>query len=218
MTRFFMAGMAAVAIALVSGTGCQSTGVGDPCIPEQEYDPSFLGFAPAEVSVESKSFQCQSRLCLVNHFSGRVSCPYGQTSYNMGNGTAGPCQTPIGQAVTGTVDGMPISASDPPVDSVNKDKVLANCSSRQAANAVYCSCRCANVNGQTNDGANYCTCPDGFNCTQLVSSIGPADQGLTGAYCIKAGTAYDPNQVCAPCDPDSTPNCGASTSQNVPAR
>ena len=38
MTRFFMAGMAAVASQLVSGTGCQSTGVGDPCIPEQEYD------------------------------------------------------------------------------------------------------------------------------------------------------------------------------------
>jgi hypothetical protein len=216
MTRLIMAGMAAVAITLVSGTGCQSTGVGDPCIPEQEYDPSFLGFNPQEVSVESKSFQCQSRLCLVNHFSGRVSCPYGQTSASMGNGTATPCSTPIGAKVTGTVDGNPISQNNPPVDPVRKDKVLANCSSRQAANAVYCSCRCANVNGQTNDGANYCTCPDGFQCTQLVSSIGPADQGLTGAYCIKANTAYDPNQVCAPCDPASTPNCGAA--QGVAAR
>ncbi len=217
MTRLIMAGMAAVAITLVSGTGCQSTGVGDPCTPEQEYDPSFLGFNPQEVSVESKSFQCESRLCLVNHFSGRVSCPYGQTSATMGNGTASTCTTPIKAQVTGTVDGKLISASDPPVDPVAKDKVVPNCSSRQAANAVYCSCRCANVNGQTNDGANYCTCPDGFQCTQLVSSIGPTDQGLTGAYCVKSGTAYDPTtSICSPCNPDSTPNCGAA--QGVPAR
>ena len=156
------------------------------------------------MSVESKSFQCQSRLCLVNHFRGRVSCPYGQQNYNSGNPPAGPCQTPINQAVTGT-GRRPADQRDaiPPVDAVNKDQVPANCSSREAANAVYCSCRCANINGQTNDGANYCTCPDGFNCTQLVSSIGPADQGLTGAYCIKAGTAVRPERVCSPVRPPS---------------
>jgi hypothetical protein len=73
---------------------------------------------------------------------------------------------------------------------------------------VYCSCRCANVDGQTNDGANYCTCPDGFQCTQLVSSIGLANQGLTGAYCIKNNTKFDPNSNCnSVCNPMSK-NCG----------
>jgi hypothetical protein len=95
------------------------------------------------------------------------------------------------------------------VDPVNKSRVLPQCTQRTAANAVYCSCRCANVNGATNDGANYCDCPDGFTCTQLVSSIGAMDQGLTGAYCVKNGTKYDPNQVCQSCDPTHA-NCGSA--------
>ena len=40
---------------------------------------AFTGFDEKEVNVESKSFQCRTRICLVNHFRGRVSCPYGQS-------------------------------------------------------------------------------------------------------------------------------------------
>ena len=58
--------------------GCQSGGVGDPCIPEDEYLPNFGGFAASEVNIESRSFQCETRVCLVNHFRGRVTCPLGQ--------------------------------------------------------------------------------------------------------------------------------------------
>ncbi|HSN98344.1 MAG TPA: hypothetical protein VLS89_08600, partial [Candidatus Nanopelagicales bacterium] len=57
---------------------CQSGGVGDPCIPEDEYDPGFAGFKVTEENIESRSFQCQTRICLVNHFQGRASCPLGQ--------------------------------------------------------------------------------------------------------------------------------------------
>lgn len=57
---------------------CQSGGVGDPCTPEDEYDPAFGGFKVTEENIESRSFQCQTRICLVNHFQGRVSCPLGQ--------------------------------------------------------------------------------------------------------------------------------------------
>src|SRR5271165_2585312 len=81
MTRSILAILAAsIAVAVLSGTGCNATGIGDPCVPEQEYLPTFQGFDPQEVSVESKSFQCMTRLCLVNHFRGRVSCPYGQNA------------------------------------------------------------------------------------------------------------------------------------------
>jgi ankyrin repeat protein len=31
------------------------------------------------VNVESRSFQCETRLCLAANFQGRVSCPYGQS-------------------------------------------------------------------------------------------------------------------------------------------
>jgi hypothetical protein len=211
---------AAVVVVVTSG-GCQSSGVGDPCTPEQEYLTSFTGFSVQEVNVESKSFQCQTRLCLVNHFQGRVSCPYGQSasgapltgtqSCNDTSGGAGPagCCTP-------GVD-QPVDGKDPSsgmyIDSKQQATVLPQCTDRTADKAVYCSCRCANVNGQTNDGANYCSCPSGFTCTQLVSSVSDTlDQGLTGAYCVKNGTQFDPSTFpvggsCPACDPTAG-NCG----------
>jgi hypothetical protein len=60
------------------GSNCGGSGVGDPCVPEDEYLTTFSGFAKGEVNVESRSFQCLTRVCLVNHFQGRVSCPFGQ--------------------------------------------------------------------------------------------------------------------------------------------
>src|SRR5258706_11907102 len=55
-----------------------STGVGDSCIPDDESRPDFSGYAENEVNIESESPSCQTGVCLVNHFRGRVSCPDGQ--------------------------------------------------------------------------------------------------------------------------------------------
>src|SRR5689334_4628101 len=131
MTRSILAALAAaVAVTVISGTGCNSTGVGDPCVPEAEYDPSFLGFDYKEVNVESKSFQCQTRLCLANHFQGRVTCPYGQDPTAMApfgetpppaNGHT-PCFTPIGRAVDG-IDPATGTFDDP----TKMATVLPNC-------------------------------------------------------------------------------------------
>jgi hypothetical protein len=214
MTRSIVAVWSAgLALTVLSNVGCQETHVGDPCTPEQEYDKSFLGFSQSEVSVESKSFQCETRLCLVDHFQGRVSCPYGQSGDGGVNAPATGCFTP------GT--NVRVDGEDPNgmiVDMTKQALVQPQCLSRTAANAVYCSCRCANVNGDTNDGANYCTCPDGFSCTQLVPSIGATDQGLTGAYCVKSNAQYIAN-VCttsptSQCQASSA-NCG--TAQGVTA-
>src|SRR5690606_1285760 len=73
--------MATLGLTLLGLTalGCDPGGVGDPCIPEDEYRQQVPGYAVTEVNVESRSFQCETRVCLVNHFQGRVSCPYGQT-------------------------------------------------------------------------------------------------------------------------------------------
>jgi hypothetical protein len=220
MTRSILAGLAiAAAVAVFSGMGCQSTGVGDPCTPEQEYDKSFLGFSYDEVNIESKSFQCQSRLCLVNHFQGRVSCPYGQQADGTppaganscsSQGDWGCCTPGVGQHVDG------IDAQGNPVNPTAQATVQPQCPDRSADKTVYCSCRCANADGNTNDGANYCTCPDGFTCTQLISPISDTeDKFLTGGYCVKSGTQFDPNVgACAShCDatlkkPDGTANCG----------
>ena len=82
MTREgYFPGLGGFAVAVTLATmlmGCPSSGVGDPCIPEDEYKENFSGFKITEENVESRSFQCQTRICLVNHFQGRVSCPRGQ--------------------------------------------------------------------------------------------------------------------------------------------
>ncbi|RYZ60788.1 MAG: hypothetical protein EOP08_14350 [Proteobacteria bacterium] len=212
MTRAILAALLTATTAiLLTNQGCKSTGVGDPCTPEQEYDPLFSGFSEKEVNVESKSFQCQTRLCLVNHFRGRVSCPYGQDS--QGNPPANVPGTALGQAgcaVPGNDPQKPVdqlSASESEQLAANRIKpalpdplgacVASQCEDRAADKAVYCSCRCANVDGKTDDGAVYCECPESFQCEQLVSSIGGTNEGLTGGYCVKSGTTFNSNSNCA---------------------
>jgi hypothetical protein len=233
MTRsFFSVVMVTVAVMALSPAflqGCSQTGVGDPCTPEQEYDPTFLGFSVGEVNVESKSFDCQTRLCLANHFQGRVTCPYGQTKAGAApatNGSAlyndtagnpiGPCELPFSGPVTGgnIPAGSAIVGSGNAVDG---ELVLPQCLDRtgggNAPSAVYCSCRCANVNGETNDGAVYCACPQGFACTQLVSPIGTSNEGLTGAYCILNNTVYNSLSACGNTCSASKANCGTYDGQ-----
>jgi hypothetical protein len=161
--------------------GCQPGGVGDPCIPEDEYQNSFSGYSVTEVNVESRSFQCETRVCLVNHFQGRVSCPYGQdqaaadsagTATSWGNN----CRIPA-------TDGS--RPEDRIIVPVDKQKV-----DRRTSEAVYCSCRCANVEGKTNDGASYCACPSGYQCAQLIPNLQLGELQLAGSYCIKSGTAF----------------------------
>lgn len=201
MTRSILAVLTAMAaVTVVSVQGCKQTGVGDPCIPELEYDPTFNGFTLGDVYLESKSFQCQTRLCLVNHFRGRLTCPYGQTSMGQPpNGAGQPCSLPGGSCAadkTQCIVGKNGSAEVPP-----------QCTNHRSDIAVYCSCRCANENGKTNDGANYCSCPDGYACKQLVAPTKLGNEGLTGAYCVKASDTFDPLGGCEQCDATQT-NCG----------
>jgi hypothetical protein len=221
MTRSILATLASIiAVTVMLGAGgCQASGVGDPCVPEEEYDPSFTGFDPRVVNVESRSFQCQTRLCLVNHFRGRVTCPYGQ-------GVTQQPPTGVSNCVTNTANGptagccipganVAVDGKDPTTGNyinmnmqTGQSSVPPQCLDRTAPDTVYCSCRCANINGDTNDGSNYCTCPSGFDCKQLVSSIGAGNEGLTGAYCVKSGTEYDPSSCNSGYCDSTLMNCG----------
>ncbi|MGO9714617.1 MAG: hypothetical protein ACLQBL_37570 [Polyangiaceae bacterium] len=228
-----LVGVAGLALAPGLLQGCSQTGVGDPCTPEQEYDPTFLGFAVGEVNVESKSFDCQTRLCLANHFQGRVTCPYGQTKtgappavqssgapYNDADGhPIGACVLPFG-GLDSASTGLPVASGEAVTgsasDTTDGALVEPQCVQRTANLAVYCSCRCANINNQTNDGAVYCACPSGYTCQQLVTPIGATDTGLTGAYCIQNGTQYDSINQCASASDDcdaTSHNCGTFNGQ-----
>src|SRR4051812_27041450 len=137
MTRMPTAGSWSVALLLgLSALGCTPGGVGDPCTPEDEYQQNFNGFQVTETNVESRSFQCETRLCLVNHFQGRVSCILGQsaqvdTSGKEIAGYAPKCSIPGTKAST--------TVGDP--NNINV-QVPAQLVDRQTEKAVYCSCRC----------------------------------------------------------------------------
>lgn len=180
------------ALLLLVGPGCGSEGIGDPCVPEQEYDQNFLGFDRNEVNVESKSFQCRTRVCLVNHFQGRVSCPYGQ-----GKGGEAPagknCTIP---GTSTAIEGAKVPNTNDFVDTSKASEVKPQCLDRTADKAVYCSCRCADLNGQRPGDQAFCDCPDGFACERLVTSIGQGNEGLTGSYCVKKNTTYEPSTAC----------------------
>jgi hypothetical protein len=149
---------------------CNESSVGDPCIPEDEYRADFSGYSKEEVNVESRSFQCETRLCLVNKFQGRVSCPAGQTS------EGGECRTPDG-ALRVSVPVAPQLVARPPSD------------------AVYCSCRCADPLDRTGSTAPTCECPEGFECTELIPNVELGDRELAGSYCVKQDTDIEASQL-----------------------
>jgi hypothetical protein len=176
---FFAASLAVGAVIALSG--CEKGGVGDPCIPEDEYQKQFGGYSETEVNIESRSFQCETRVCLVNKFRGRVSCPYGNQPTAAGK--TGDCKAP---------DGVGIDA-----------QVAAQLRERPPSSAVYCSCRCA---GKTKD-APYCECPSGFSCEKLIDDIGLGNSQLAGSYCVRSGT-NDKIKAGATCTRDDLTSCG----------
>jgi len=173
-------------------TGCPPGGVGDPCTPEDEYHQGFSGYSETEVNVESRSFQCETRVCLVNHFRGRVSCPYGQTEgdaaeWETSSDWGNRCRIP-GTDGTNAIDRVSVPVS-------------AQKYERRASEAVYCSCRCKNADGSTEDGARYCPCPNGYTCQHLIDDVGLGSSQLAGGYCVKKGTEYDEAET------EASPDC-----------
>jgi hypothetical protein len=166
--------------------GSGTPAVGTPCVPSEELSPTFGGFSYQEVSIERSNAGCGRLMCLVDHFQGRTTCPYGEQPGGSASCTVPGTSTPV----------------TPP-----RGTVQPWCIDRLARDTVTCTCRCANADGRTDDGAQYCTCPGAMTCTQLITPGGPSD--LAGAYCIPQGHAYDPRNVCfGRCDPQlAQPGC-----------
>ncbi len=260
-------------------TGCPDQGVGDPCIPEDEYQAMFSGFTLGESYIESGSLQCKSRICLVNGFQGRVSCPGGQKTpetcqvdgdcsggdrclfasaihadcdptacgspdadpnncnrVDGGNAACGdlpcdadrrlcrcrddgdcpgehrcetnPASTEVGRCVLsvcsrGNANDDTTHCYLPGTDTPVAVEVKPQCdaaSKRSADDAVYCSCRCGPPdNGplvQADIDYDYCSCPEGFVCSEVRARLGLGDENLAGKYCVKVGTEPDPTTSC----------------------
>lgn len=190
----------------LTALGCDSGGIGDPCTPEDEYQQTFNGFAETEVNVESKSFQCETRVCIVNHFKGRVSCPYGQKQADIDTlppDAATRCRVPgtNGKHCLNGTDQVDCTGSAGNIDAITVP-VAPQLLDRTAQDTVYCSCRCKGPD----PNANYCECPSGYECSELVKELGlPGRAQLAGSYCIKQGTEYSlQNLGTSECRPDQS--------------
>jgi hypothetical protein len=203
MTRSIPASWLILASALgLAALACEPGGVGDPCVPEDEYQTTFGGYDESEVNVESRSFQCETRVCLVNHFRGRVSCPYGQTEGDL----ALPGTDPKRCRIPGTSGTNPVDVVSVPVPAQLQSRSAAASPDHggdDVKDAVYCSCRCDGPD----PNARYCECPSGFECTKLIDDLGLGSAQLAGSYCIKSGSKYNPAQGGAKCNP-AVSNCG----------
>jgi len=163
--------------------------IGAPCHSDVDLDPTYAGANYYEIGVIPNDPMCNGGACVIDHFQGRTSCPYGQSA--------------DGAVPEGTACSIPGS------DAAIQAAVAPWCSQRPPSEVVTCSCRCADLAGGTDDSGTFCTCPAGFTCTQLVSSLGAGvDTSLAGAYCIQAGSAFDPDGgpfSCSECNPTSNP-------------
>jgi hypothetical protein len=170
---------------------CQPGGVGDPCTPEDEYNVNFSGYDPKEVNIESKSFQCETRVCLVNHFQGRVSCKYGQDAPPAAGAMP---SASFGNCIVPGSDGTNAS-------NVIQQAVTPQLHDRTADKAVYCSCRCDG----DDKSARYCKCPSGYACTHLVDQLPLGGSQLAGSYCVRDNTDFLPSQLGTDCSPTGYP-------------
>ena len=166
----------AASFATLGLVGCPSGGVGDPCTPEDEYRENFAGFDISEENIESRSFQCDTRICLVNHFQGRVSCPQGQptpTNCNDGDGT---CKDGEICAVAGTL-----------INSCNPEKCTEpgadpnNCTGDDGNNDA-CGGRICHPTGR------YCQCNSTADCPQEPVRYACVQENGTGRCQTKVCT------------------------------
>jgi len=104
--------------------------------------------------------------------------------------TPGACQTAFGTPGENQGKACCVPGTDAPV-SVPVCGQCAAAASRDAASAVYCSCRCDVADGAPPEpDFNFCTCPSGFACAEIRPDLQLGDPETTGKYCIKAGSDY----------------------------
>lgn len=205
-----------------SQIGCASTGVGDPCTPESEFDAKGGG-AAGELTLDLNSTQCETRVCLQHYFQGRITCPYGN-GQKSGQEVAGTKCLPVenmpglytlstdANATFGAATGdlcCPV-VGDAEQKPINKP-VQAQCKNRAPTDAVYCSCRCDVPAGVDKSQVKLCSCDKGFQCVPLFTNKA-LPVGKQGSYCVRndqAVLAPDnanlDSELTSRCGPDKTP-------------
>jgi hypothetical protein len=161
-----------------------SLAIGMSCVTQDDLSPTMAGYQEHEISIYDRD---DGVVCLVDHFQGRVSCPYGQTDEDLALPVDHPnrCITSSGELVTAGV--VPQLSGRPPGD------------------AVYTSCHCAGANPDQ----PYCRCPSGFQCAELIEDLGLGSTEYAGSWCQRRATAFDPSH-------DYGPECTRSAAPGTP--
>jgi hypothetical protein len=158
---------------------CQNLGAGGRCSSEGfcecETDSDCLFVKDAVVSCDKETKQCMTYACHKPNDCQQVGAAPGA---NAGKACCLPgSDIPVLEPVCGQCQGQGDSTT------------------RDADNAVYCTCRCGVAEGAPEEpDFDFCSCPDGFECSEIRKNFGLGDQTVTGKYCIRRDTAYDPNQ------------------------
>lgn len=134
--------------------------------------PSFPGVIPV-CDVEHK--QCVAFAC---YRPDNCQDPDAPATENAGKGC---CQEGTDLPVVTAVCGQCKGSGDQP-------------SPRDADGSVYCTCRCGVAEGAPDEpDYPFCTCPDGFECTELRANLDLGDPEATGKFCMKPGTLFEPD-------------------------
>ncbi|WP_437941760.1 hypothetical protein [Sorangium sp. So ce341] len=174
--------------------------IGDPCVPPDEGDPRFSGFALGENILYENHEQCGSGMCLVNHFQGRVSCPLGQAA-------PAPCAGPGDASCGAGASCVAASAVGPFCDPQAADGGAAQCASG-VCNAQWGACECT-ADEQCPPGS-ACD-PGSRQCKQYVchepgscQTAGASDAENEGKSCCAHGSGAPVTApVCGQCAGDS---------------
>lgn len=214
MTRSIVCGLLALTFVGVIGVAplaCSSGGVGDPCTPEDEYNAQFSGFNVAEENIESLSFQCTTRICLVNHFQGRVSCPLGQAASDIvACDPSNPTACTAGQQCAKSESFAPECASDTDCEMIpgaqcDTNLGICSCTMDQMMGGVpfYCEPLDPSCTTECPQVLNSYICHEPGNCQ---SSSNTPDEN-NGKQCCVPGTDEPVSvEVCGQCDSASFRN------------
>ncbi len=186
------------AFAALALVGCPNKGIGDACTPEDEFKEGFAGFTLESAFIESRSFQCQTRLCLVNHFQGRTSCPKGQPAPKNCNDNPKGCDA----GETCKAAGVIVNDCDPTPCGNGVDPT--NCNAAGGKNKA-CGDRVCNRDGRFCE-CQSSDCPTGYYCDAK-----PKGTGLcTTRVCSGKGHCFVPGTeipiavaVCGQCEGNS---------------
>jgi hypothetical protein len=142
-----------------------------PCDPNPE---ATNNGCPSGSVCDAAEQRCKRYVC---HTPGNCQSPGATEQENAGKACCAPGKdTPINVSVCGQ---------------------CAASSDRSAERAVYCSCRCGPPDGTpAEEGATFCECPSGFECSEIRKYVGLGDKELAGKYCIRQGSAYEGEQEC----------------------